>query len=1249
MIALVRLLFSGVGLREHVRSAGKPPACLRHRMLPGVSARVVLSSRLWQSTVLATALLVYGIGPVRAEIYPRIAAAEGTVVARKTGEEAQFVDAPAWRPVDVSQDLLAGDTLRTNETGNLTIRFADKSLVRMGRNTIMLVKKISSDSDSVLSLKEGSIWARAARGGSQVQVDTPAATAAIRGTDWTLTVSGSRTTLTVLEGTVELSNGQGAVLVGQGEGATVTIGQAPRKYTLVNLKEREQILLYRELRDVFTALSPSGMDGTRSRAQRRRVLALEPAARSAEDWLTLAETSLGIAGREEARAALSHLKRPLGGSREARARLVEAMLAGQEMHYAKAAELFAAALPALPHDRRATAAYGLWFARSLAEPTRAFPPPDRAAYADDPAAALARAEAVAHLQGQAEAIEVLAEAEKRFPRDARLPAARAALAFELDRRDEVKEALARTRALDPDDPSHLLTSAQFRTTVSSDVDGALADLQHAVAIAPGESAIWNEIGLVQSERNAIVEADRAHRKAIALNPENPVVRANYARFLMDNDQVVAAKRQIDVGEALDPNSYAVLAAKGRYLLRIGKTAEGEKVLLDASAVNPTYGDALIGLAIATYQQNATEETMQALDNADRFDPLNPSISLIRSGIAIDQYRADEAIIQAREALRRRQLRGGYYTGYDVNRQASSYLGVALDNLGMEEWGQYYADRSYDPFKSSSYADEVDQGRLSPFVTPNISGLDRYTVGASTFSSQLQGWMMDPLALASEYRRNPLERRSFFEGALTGSFLGEGRRPGWASELTLQGTSYAGLPISYAIEGVASHPRSDRENDADDSQSGVIKLGIRPTLQDNVVLFGNKFESVEGFPGPVTDPTPFDWSRFSAQTLGGGWSHTIEERNVLQLFAAGDETDSRQMVRAPNDFGVLEDHDQRSHDTSLVGGFSHLYGIGPVTLRYGAEAAHLDSRSSDTPTHAKWGYQTEKTSRFSADYFATRTYLDATWEVTRDLLLQGGVYRVRFDGDAAKWGPLDFRLGGAWSPFDGHWLRAYHRQDTNFLSAYTLSPISNVGLSPLELPLYFDGQTRTTAVRWDAEWSDRFFTAVEYQHQKFNGLAASYEDMVLGVQTEAGTIDRLNLSANYWIGGGFGTFASLTLNESRDTKGFWAGNDVPLVPDYVAQVGLKYVHPSRITATLVQNLVGRRVGAQDYRRAGGDVVPTVAELDKYTTTDAAITWTSPSGSLAVNLALTNIFDQHVEAAYAVPAPGRTIWASLTARY
>ena len=181
--------------------------------------------------------------------------------------------------------------------------------------------------------------------------------------------------------------------------------------------------------------------------------------------------------------------------------------------------------------------------------------------ANDPAAWLARATAANYVQGQAAAIDILREAERRFPADARLPAARADLAYQLDRRDEVEEALKRAKAIDPDEPSALLVEARYKATVLSDLDGALATLQHAAEVAPGSDAVWNEIGIVQSDRNAFMEADAAHRKAIALNPENPALHANYARFLMDNNQLDAAKAAIDKAEALDPNAYPVLASQ----------------------------------------------------------------------------------------------------------------------------------------------------------------------------------------------------------------------------------------------------------------------------------------------------------------------------------------------------------------------------------------------------------------------------------------------------------------------------------------------------------------------------------------------------------------------------------------------------------------------------------------------------------------------------------------------------------------
>jgi tetratricopeptide (TPR) repeat protein len=743
-----------------------------------------------------------------------------------------------------------------------------------------------------------------------------------------------------------------------------------------------------------------------------------------------------------------------------------------------------------------------------------------------------------------------------------------------------------------------------------------------------------------------VEADAAHRRAVALNPENIAVRANYARFLMDQDQMAAAKRELDAAEALDPASYAVLAAKGRYLLRMGETAEGEKVLQEAAAVNPTAGDALIGLAIANHQSGSAAEAAQALDNADRFDQDNPSIALIRAGIAIDDFRADDAIRDAREALRRRQARGGFYTGYDANRQASSYLGVTLDNIGLTEWGNFYADRSFDPFVSTTYIDEAAAGRTDPFVGEPVSGLDRSPSGGSTIASDMQARLLDPLSIATENKRNSLERRAFFEASLGAGLSDFGAGPGWASDILLQGTAYSPVPVSYYIQGDISRPEGVRDNDASDYEGGLFQIGIKPTLVDSLYLFGNKINQDTGYPGQIWFPTPFDEVVVEATEFGGAWSHVISERNVVQAFAVRSDTETHRQFLGFDDENVAYRVNDTSRDRTFTYGVGHMLGIGPLTLRYGAEAAETDSTLTRTATTLTRDRTVYYPPAFDGST-ATRVYIDTYLEVSQALQFQAGAYVSRFDGESGRWGPTDFRAGIAWAPTDEHWLRAYYRQDTQFLSNHTLSPVTTVGLAPMELPVYWSGQTETTAVRWDAEWNERLFTAVDYQHMRFNGLALSQEDSLVEFLTKTGTIDRLQVSANYWIGDGLGAFGSMTWNWSKDTTDVLDPSfAVPLIPDYVAQIGLTYVHPSRWTATVAQSFVGPRLGWPYFDDAGN---PDGVELDAYSTTDAAITWKSLSGHLEAGFSVLNIFDNDIDMAEGVPAPGRTFFASIKARF
>ena len=223
---------------------------------------------------------------------PRPSPSAGSIVAAKGGEELRFPRETAWRAALVRQDLLGGDILRTNAIGNLAILFADETQIRVGRNSTLLVKEVAQDGGQTqLELGAGSLWARAARGGSGVEVKTPAAVAAIRGTDWSLSVDGSgKTALVVLEGEVELRNAKGAVTVRRGEGALAAVGQVPTKFVLVSPNDREQMLFHLTLRDAFLSLPATPLDGPALRRERARIEALAPAKREVTDWLSLAES-----------------------------------------------------------------------------------------------------------------------------------------------------------------------------------------------------------------------------------------------------------------------------------------------------------------------------------------------------------------------------------------------------------------------------------------------------------------------------------------------------------------------------------------------------------------------------------------------------------------------------------------------------------------------------------------------------------------------------------------------------------------------------------------------------------------------------------------------------------------------------------------------------------------------------------------------------------------------------------------------
>ncbi|MDM9623927.1 FecR domain-containing protein [Rhizobium sp. S96] len=1186
--------------------------------------------------------------PAQAEPLQRTARAAGSVIDRKMGEEVRFVDLSNWQNVVLHQDLLGGDVLRTNANGQLAILFADHTQVRLGRNSALQVKQMSATGDTVLNLQSGTMWGRAQRGGQGLTVETPAAAAAIRGTDWTLTVKGDQTSLIVLEGRVQLKNELGSVDVAQGEAAVATIGQAPRKLIIVAPDDREQMLFYLTLRSGFTFMPASPLPLQKMRSERGRIEAKTPEARNAEDWLSLAEIQLSVDGRQTALQSLARARSlGLSARQRARADLIEALIAGAEKRYDDAAALFKRAEPALDPERRSIAAYGGYYSRSLRDPNHVEMPP---ANITGPYAAVMKAYTAGFLEDIPAAIETMKQAEARYPTDSRLPALRAQLALLINDREQMREAIERSLSIDPNDPDGLQARARLRADIEGNLDAALEDLNNAIKVAPGSSMAWNDLGLLQDARGASREAETAFKKAIELDPDDPISHANLAVFYLDHSRMKEAKREIDLALAADPAFDVALLARGRYYLQTGEMDKAIDDLLAASTANPGYSQAQLMLAAGHYEKGDRDPSNQALDNADRLDKNDPVISSFRTAVAIDDYDADGAIRYAQEFLRRSKAQGGHYSSLGANQDAGSTLNNAFRLQGLNAWGRYYGDAVFDPFAGSGYVDQSIRGNIRSFV--NVASFDEeidpYRLNPDSFSALLQGLLLDPHMLSGRSRSANLLRRPFLEGSLGTGVMHSGGENKLIGEAEIQGLANEPFPISgYANLNWNNVPfEGDYQPFLGQGQfsgelralSGNAYLTATPAPDDRFVLYANHSDSKidQDITFPLAPYSESDKIDTQSTAAGIGWSHTFGYRNVMNAAAlyTGVDQDLSQSIVFGGPFARNADASQRNYVLAV----NHLYGADELTWRYGIEGGIVEVKANDplsTPV--------DETVNIG------RAYVDLLHEITPDLKAEYALFGTLINGETSDISRLEPRLGVAWAPADGQWLRAaFMRQSFDFGSP-TLSPIGVLGIQSIQPFVGIEGYTDTIALQWDAQWTESLFTSVDYQHQEIRNLNLAYPTTApflvfpFGISIDDGRLDRVSATANVALGYGFGISATAAYANSKNndasSPGF--GGPLPFVPDKFGQLAVTWVNEANVKVTVAANYIGER--------QGDDGTLGSVRLGDYWTLDANMIWEPLDKRFALEAAAFNLLDEDFEVAPGVPGWGRAVKGTFKVRF
>ena len=125
--------------------------------------------------------------------------------------------------------------------------------------------------------------------------------------------------------------------------------------------------------------------------------------------------------------------------------------------------------------------------------------------------------------------------------------------------DAALELLLRARLADPDDASLMTTTAQVLRRLGRTSE-ALALLDRAVALAPGDSVVWLERGFAFDAGGALLAAAENYAQALRLDPQSAAAHAGLAMLAARQAEGAAARDHGLRALAIDPaNAVAVCA------------------------------------------------------------------------------------------------------------------------------------------------------------------------------------------------------------------------------------------------------------------------------------------------------------------------------------------------------------------------------------------------------------------------------------------------------------------------------------------------------------------------------------------------------------------------------------------------------------------------------------------------------------------------------------------------------------------
>jgi tetratricopeptide (TPR) repeat protein len=1151
------------------------------------------------AVVAATLLLaVEAAAQAPAPTAGRIISIQGRVEVERAG---------ASRVAIVTEPLQVGDRVKTGPDSRAAILLADETQVKLNANSTLVIKAVAPRpargivpaalraGKTVLQLIGGESWVQSPGQPEGLEVETPVATATIRGTEFNLRVGpGGESRLTLIEGRVSYRNEFGEVILSAGEVGIARQGQPPIKQVLVRARDAAQWTLYYpgivSPRDYPLAVA----DRTRLDAALGEARAAAAAAPSDPDAQTrLAEIQYDLGQRAEARAGFTRV------------------------------------LAAHPTFARAINGLG-WVALAEGKADAAIA---RFGEVTPPTRSSLLGLALAHFR-RGETRQAAEAVEQSLGRFGPSPAALTQSAlFALLRGDleHARVALDEALRLDPEFGLALGLRSNLALMLN-DKDDALATARRAVETNPGSPAALINLSLALQSRFELAQALDAARKAVALDPHNARAYVQLARLLLGFDRVEPATRAAERAEALDPDEPLVQTTLGFTRLARHEIDRAQRAFTRALTAGSQSADPYVGLGLvafrkgrpeeglthfqaavalepevsiyhsylgkALYQVGRREEGLAELDRARALDPRDPTPELYKGVFLRDLLRPAEAIEALQKSVALNDNLAVYRSRLLLDRDLATRntdLTRAYLNLGQNERALALSIRAQQedvqsPAAHLYYGNVVGLG-LTAFQ-PGLSELLQFRV----FAPVNQNTFTTGLRYTKLLEAPNLEGTLSLAGGQYGTFGANSVLTGW------DGGRIAGAQFLNYFRTDGARLRNDDQESWSSETFFKLETSYRSSLFFG--LFHSELQS-----GDISrdqqaytqnDPSMRNNSEQTFVELGYVFKPLPESTLVLygqafdRNFRSTTETVSRRtFIPGVADLRTTSDFRDKFRQPFVNGQAAYLHRLGSHQLWLGADY-YYGRVDRDALGHSLFdflfagtnivipGFSFDINSAIKADFnqrFVTLVAQD-TWQAWPRFYLTGALrYDNAYDGDTIselrQWSNvLSPQAGVLWQITPAHTVRAAAFQHFQTPSHQNILPTNIAGFF-LDPVVTTSSIIRQYQAAWDADLTPTTFLTLQGFHRHIT--SPIYQNTEHDGSRERNNLKQertgFGLALNQILFKYFGASAAYVRVYRNGGGGEHDGTDDLL------RLSLSFVHPSGLSALASWAYVQEDRGAQ----------------------------------------------------------------------